>query len=244
MNSHFPTHYQLLTHYMPGPGEFLEKAVSKVCESAKDASEIYDLHEDFSRLHSAKKYFDEHMEEFDDIDSIDVVRNPRSVLSKLTTADNHLLAAKDAVGRIRKSELRFSRNFLGPTIDQLSENIDDMNDTVTAMLHSIVDAMKDDGSFSGKIVRGVLSDEMQRGLTNLSVKLRSMSSSALQLRTGLQTLIDPKLKEHSNNEILNTALDGLEMYESAERNVKRAKETYDAFVKIKRAIDKIPGMGD
>lgn len=191
-------------------------------ELANDSRELFTLRGSFEDLQETQNYFNTNAQVLRNLSS----DKPEEAKRKVDEANQYLLKAIDAITIIQASTLRFSDDFLGKTIEELSSALKSLKE------NKIYQKYHEEG-LEGTL-RRTAAKVFTPNKAALAESLGIAEGNMTSLNTGLNNLIiiPPQIKtgEPSNNQALNMILPVIE-----------AKNKKDKFTQIAIAISKLPG---
>lgn len=209
-----------------------ERGKKAASEGAEDVREVWNLEDDFVRVSKARQYLKDHKDELDDIDAIDVFRKPAAVEKQIADANEFVAEAMEAAQRINGTNLRFSQEYLGETLEEIEDSLDDLSGFTAGLLEDVVNP----STLKGKAAKKLASGQTLREMTSLSLKVKELRLNVQSLQKTLKSLVDPTLREPSNNRLLNP-------YLKAKGSYDRIKEIVETLQKIKRMKDRVTSLG-
>lgn len=222
-----------------GLGDWISEQVDSVkevfSEAKEDVEELAVLADDFKDLVEVQIYFEEEKENLEDIDVIDIFKDPKGVAKQIEEASEKIEQANRAAEEIKKTNLKFSDDYLGETVEELEEVLDGLDGYFDNLFHEIVDP----STLKGRIAKKLMLKKKYKEVTEVSLTLKKIKKNIGELKDNLDSLIDPGLKEDSNNDFLNPLLEVKETYEEKRKSYERLKKIAEALEKANELRKKV-----
>ncbi len=188
---------------MPGKGPELHAGLFDYIENKlEDGGEVIKHSMDLYALNNTKKYFEKKKAEIEDIDPMEVFDDPEKITDLVKEVNGEIVKAETAARSISTSNLKFSRAFLGPVVEELETALNDLNDWTIGILEMAVDPE----STIGEAIRFFTSDETDAELKKLDIEVKLLKKNTTQFKGTLEGLILEGLTTPTNNDFVNGGL--------------------------------------
>ena len=199
-----------------GPFEEIKNIVK---DKVEDGQEIIDLRGDFMVLNNVSEHFATNEYDFGLTDLGDT----ELLTAKINQANENLLPAVRALDRIKKTNLRFSQDFLGAAINQLNEILDKLRGQKINLLHRVAES---------SLAEKLLPNETKNGLKKVSSALIDLHGNIDVVSMRLKNIVDPSLKTPCNNAFLYKAIEAKEFWNDTKSAYEKGKKAYEIWRKI------------
>lgn len=188
-------------------------------EAVTEAVELAPLADDFMAIYEVSEYFEQNQEDLESIGIIDVLANTQETKAKVDKANEQIAKARRAVGAIRQTNIKFSGDFLGPTVEHLQGVVARFEGAASKAFQQVIKVTahwypENEAHLNMTLPEAVVkaarnippAAEKMNEMRELSLSLQGSKSSVRGLSNELQTLIDPNLEDYSTNMWLNGAI--------------------------------------